>query len=203
MTPSSSLFLARTTNAAFARGVLVSMCTQPVAKTLSCFSFIFLHWKEIENVSQKSRGTRTALESPEGGASRTNLIDGGVPAGTRSPPEEEGCRRKRTRIRTITRHGNRRTKPKGIEIDEFPLSRILRLKKANLGSTRPFSRGGSSRGRVGAEGSRFEIRCMNPISTEGESVADASRKVEPVEPEEKDYSSSKCDNKNKDKNKKF
>lgn len=100
-------------------------------------------------------------------AVRTNLIDGGVPAGTKIPPDEEGCRRTRSRIRTITRHGNSNTKPNGIEIVEFLFNRILRLKKANLGSMRPFSRGGSSSGRLGAEGSRFEIRWMNPISTVG------------------------------------
>jgi hypothetical protein len=91
--------------------------------------------------------------------SNTNLIDGGAPAGMRIRPEEEGCRTKRRRIRTITRHGNNKTNPKGIEMDEFPFSRIRRLKNANLGRDRPFSREKSSiDGNAGAEGKRFVIR---------------------------------------------
>lgn len=85
-------------------------------------------------------------------------MDGGVPAGIKIPPGDEGCRTKRSRIRTITRHGNSNTKPKGIEIEELPFKRILRLKKANRGRRLPFSREASSRGRLGDDGSRFTIR---------------------------------------------
>jgi len=85
-------------------------------------------------------------------------MDGGVPAGIKMPPGEEGWRTKRSRIRIITRHGNNKTKPRGIEIDELPFSRILRRKKANLGYTPPFSFETSSRGRLGEEGNCFAIR---------------------------------------------
>lgn len=89
---------------------------------------------------------------------KANLIDGGVPAGIKIPPGEEGCRTKRSKMRTITRHGNNKTNPRGIEIDEFPFSRILRRKKANLENAPPFSLGASSRGRLGDEGNRFATR---------------------------------------------
>lgn len=92
-----------------------------------------------------------------------NLIEGGVPAGIRIPPGDEGCRTKRSRTRTITMHGNSKTKPRGIEIDELPLRRILRRKKANREKLRPFSREESSMGRLGVEGSHLEIRCFKPM----------------------------------------
>jgi hypothetical protein len=63
----------------------------------------------------------------------TDLIDGGVPAGIIMIPEDCGCRTKRISIMIMTRHGKRRTMPRGIETDEFPLSRIRRRKKANRG----------------------------------------------------------------------
>jgi len=66
-------------------------------------------------------------------------MDGGAPAGIRIRPVEEGCVTMRRTIRTITIHGNRSTKPSGIEIAEFLLSRIRRLKKANFGIIKPFS----------------------------------------------------------------
>lgn len=67
-------------------------------------------------------------------------------------------------MRIITRHGNNKTNPKGIEMEEFPFSRIRRLKNANLGRDRPFSREKSSiDGSAGVEGKRFVIRCMKPI----------------------------------------
>ena len=56
-----------------------------------------------------------------------------MPAGIKMPPGEAGCRTKRSRMRTITRHGNSKTRPRGIEIEELPFRRILRRKKANLG----------------------------------------------------------------------
>lgn len=96
----------------------------------------------------------------------TNLIEGGVPAGIRMPPGDEGCRTKRSRTRTITMHGNSKTKPRGMEMDELPFKRIRRRKKANLERLRPFSREESSRGRLGEEGSHFEIRCFRPMGAE-------------------------------------
>ena len=67
----------------------------------------------------------------------------------------------------MTRHGNSRTKPKGIEMEEFPLSLIRRLKKASFGITRPFSLEVSSRGGMtGAEGIRFARRFMNPMGAD-------------------------------------
>lgn len=99
------------------------------------------------------------MKRGKGGGFKANLIDGGVPAGIKMPPGDEGCRTKRRRIRTITRHGNNKTKPRGIEIEEFPFRRILRRKKSNLGSTLPFSRdAASSSGRLGEEGNCFAIR---------------------------------------------
>lgn len=97
----------------------------------------------------------------------TNLIDGGAPAGMRIRAGEDGWRRKRSTIRTITRHGNNKTKPKGTEIEEFRFSRIRRRKNANLGNTGPFSRENSSNdGMAGVDGRRFLIRCIKPIGTE-------------------------------------
>ena len=85
-------------------------------------------------------------------------MEGGVPAGIKIPPGDEGCRTNRSKIRTITRHGNSNTKPNGIEMEELPFNRILLLKKANLACRLPFSREASSRGRLGDDGSRFAIR---------------------------------------------
>jgi hypothetical protein len=95
---------------------------------------------------------------------RTDLIDGGAPAGINILPGDEGCRTTRIRIRITTRHGKRRTNPSGIDIEEFRFSRILLRKNDNLGTNRPFSREMSSRvGRFGEEGIRFEIFCISPI----------------------------------------
>ena len=47
MTPSNSLFLANTTNAAFARGLFVSGVAHPIWKTLSYFSLIFLQFCQL------------------------------------------------------------------------------------------------------------------------------------------------------------
>jgi hypothetical protein len=88
----------------------------------------------------------------------TNRIEGGVPAGIRIPPGDEGWRTNKSRMKTITRHGNSKTNPRGIEIDELPFNRIRRRKKANREGLRPFSRGPSSIGRLGALGSRFVMR---------------------------------------------
>lgn len=92
------------------------------------------------------------------GESKTNRMEGGVPAGIKIPPGDEGCRTKRSRMKTITRHGNSKTNPKGIEMDELPFKRMRRRKKAKGAELRPFSRGSSSMGRLGALGSRFVMR---------------------------------------------
>lgn len=62
------------------------------------------------------------------------LIEGGAPAGSNMPPGLEGCRTTRTRIRTMTMHGNNRTATSGIEIFEFPLNLILLRKKGVIRS---------------------------------------------------------------------
>jgi hypothetical protein len=77
----------------------------------------------------------------------------------RIPPGEEGCLTKISTIRTITRHGNSKTNPSGIEIDELPFNLIRRLKKANRDTSLPFSWETSSRdARAGADGRRLTIR---------------------------------------------
>jgi hypothetical protein len=50
-------------------------------------------------------------------------------------PWEFGDLTNKTNIRTTTRHGNSKTNPSGTEIEESPLSRMRRRKKANLGET--------------------------------------------------------------------
>lgn len=85
-------------------------------------------------------------------------MEGGVPAGIRMPPGDEGCRIKRSRMKTITRHGNSNTNPRGIEMEELPFKRMRRRKKAKRPAERPFSRGSSSIGRLGALGSLFVMR---------------------------------------------
>ena len=69
-----------------------------------------------------------------------------------------------TNMSTMTRHGKRRTKPKGIEMEELPLIRIRRLKKESFGTSRPFSPEKSlSDGKLGDEGIRFFRFCTRPI----------------------------------------
>lgn len=58
------------------------------------------------------------------------LIDGGAPAGTNIPPDDEGCRTTRTSISISTMQGNKSTNPKGIEMRELSLRRMRRRKKA-------------------------------------------------------------------------
>lgn len=94
----------------------------------------------------------------------TNLIDGGVPAGIKMEPGAEGWVTMRKTIRTITMHGNNKTKPRGIETEEFLLSLIRRRKNANLGITTPFSLNALSREeRCGRLGTRFASRCARPM----------------------------------------
>ena len=88
----------------------------------------------------------------------TYRMEGGVPAGIKIPPGDEGCRTKRRRMKAITRQGNNKTNPRGIEMEELPFKRMRLRKKANLDEAWPFSCETSSRGRLGALGSRFAMR---------------------------------------------
>lgn len=98
---------------------------------------------------------------------KTHLIDGGVPAGNKIRPEEEGWVMMRRNTRTITIQGNNRTKPSGIEIAEFLRSRIRRLKKANLGIMTPFSFETLSKAGAAVKyGARFARRCTNPMGAD-------------------------------------
>jgi hypothetical protein len=91
-------------------------------------------------------------------------MDGGAPEGMRMRPGEDGCLTKRKRMNTTTMHGNRSTKPSGIEMDEFPFSRIRRRKNDNRGKVRPFSFLKSSRdGMFGVEGIRLTSPCTKPM----------------------------------------
>lgn len=61
-------------------------------------------------------------------------------------------------IKIMTMQGKRRTTPSGIEMDEFPFSRILRLSTDSLGANLSFCRDKSSKvGRFGEEGIRLTI----------------------------------------------
>jgi hypothetical protein len=145
------------------------MGRHPVANTLSCCSLIFLYENVLvlyyTNMTLYIYICKSLYWDVE--KKITDLIDGGAPAGMRIRDGEDGWRRKRSTIRTITRHGNNKTKPKGTEIEEFRFSRIRRRKNANLGNTGPFSLGNSSSDGIAAvDGRRFLIRCINPIGTE-------------------------------------
>ena len=56
---------------------------------------------------------------------------GGAPAGIKIVPGEEGCITTSIRIKTMTIQGNKSTKPIGMDILEFPFSRILLLRNAD------------------------------------------------------------------------
>jgi hypothetical protein len=64
-------------------------------------------------------------------------MDGGEPAGIQVPPGLEGCLVMRTNINIMTIIGNNSTNPRGMEMEELPLSRIRREKRANRGDARP------------------------------------------------------------------
>lgn len=91
---------------------------------------------------------------------KTYRIEGGVPAGIRMPPGDAGWRTNRRSIKTITRHGNSNTNPRGIEMEELPFKRMRRRKKAKRWDPWPFSWEASSIGRLGALGSRLAMRWM-------------------------------------------
>ena len=107
-----------------------------------------------------------------------------MPAGIRIPPGDEGCRTNKSKMKTITRHGNSKTNPRGIEIDELPFNRMRRRKKANREGLRPFSRGASSIGRLGALGSRFVMRWMKLMSATGKVRVEDPAKVKSTDPEQ-------------------
>ena len=106
-----------------------------------------------------------------------------MPAGIKIPPGDEGCRTNKSRMKTITRHGNSNTNPRGIEIDELPFNRMRRRKNANREGLRPFSRGPSSMGRLGALGSRFVMRWMKLMGAIGEVYVDDPAVVKSTDPE--------------------
>lgn len=65
-------------------------------------------------------------------------------------------------------HGNSRTNPNGIEIDELPFNRMRRRKKDKPGSAGAFSLLKSSRdGKLGDEGIRLTRPCMKPMTAKG------------------------------------
>lgn len=112
------------------KGSICARAFRPVRvdwETAGCEDFIVLF--ADFSVSQ----IRSVTTDDDHKEEETNRIEGGVPAGIKIPPGDEGCRTKRSRIKTITRHGNSKTNPRGIEIDELPFNLILRRKKANLG----------------------------------------------------------------------
>jgi hypothetical protein len=65
-------------------------------------------------------------------------------------------------------HGNSRTNPNGIEIDEFPFNRIRLRKKDNAGSAWAFSLLKSSAGGgFSEEGIRLTRPCTKPMTPKG------------------------------------
>ena len=96
---------------------------------------------------------------------------GGAPAGINILPGEEGCRTKRTRIRTTTMHGKMMTTPKGTEMLELPFNLRGLRKKASREANRlergflpPFS---SDRGSCGGpEGMSLPARRKRSIGRE-------------------------------------
>ena len=65
-------------------------------------------------------------------------------------------------------HGNSRTNPNGIEIEELPFNRMRRRKKDNPGNAWAFSFLISSKdGGFGDEGIRFTRLCMELMTAKG------------------------------------
>lgn len=91
-------------------------------------------------------------------------MDGGAPAGTSNFPGDEGCRTNITIMRIMTMVGKRTTRPSGIEMDELPLRRMRRRRKARRGESRSPLDSPSSRGAtVRAVGMRFLRLCRNDM----------------------------------------
>lgn len=97
----------------------------------------------------------------------TDLIDGGVPEGTSMEAGEEGCLTNNRTMSTMTMQGNKRTMPRGIEMEEFLLSRMRRRKKANFGNIPPFSSGPES-----ADGREKGARLASRIIPMGTAVTE-------------------------------
>jgi len=70
-----------------------------------------------------------------------------------------------TKINIITRAGNKRTTPRGIDMLELPFNRNGLLKNAHLGEAFVLIFTSSSDGRFGDLGSLFITLCTNPIET--------------------------------------
>lgn len=170
MTPSSSLFLARTTKAPLARGFDVSGLRQPSTKTLSCFSLILL-WA---NTRQQSGCEGVGACCVLGAVVVAYLMAGGAPAGINILPGELGCLTNKTKMRMTTMQGNSMTTPRGMEMVEFPLRRSGRRKKARRDHNLPcvvlcFCSFSSAVGSRGPEGMILEarrIRSMVNLSRE-------------------------------------
>lgn len=75
MTPSSSLFLARTTKAPLARGLETSGSRQPSTKTLSYFSLIFLCGEAGQHAGSQGKWALMMANSPDGWRSASGHQD--------------------------------------------------------------------------------------------------------------------------------
>lgn len=95
----------------------------------------------------------------------THRIEGGPPAGIFRMPSGFGDLTKSTNIKIMTRHGNRSTRPSGMEKVESPLSRMRRRKKPNRGAVFSARRDASSNvSSVSLEVGSLLVRfCRNPI----------------------------------------
>jgi len=165
MTPSSSLFLASTTNAALALGCEVSGSTHPVTKTLSCCSLIFL---------QMGSASRAKGRSRPGEAYR---IAGGAPAGINILPGEAGCLTNRTSMKTTTMHGKTSTTPSGMDMLELPFNRKGRLKNASLDEFLLFVFNSTIVGILGGVGRRLRARRTTSMTAGGAAAAEEERYV--------------------------
>lgn len=94
----------------------------------------------------------------------TYRIDGGAPAGTNILPGEDGCLTTSIKMINTTMLGKSRTKPNGIEIEEFPFIFMRLLKNDNLdrGVLLSFFQS-SSVGALGVEGKRLSKLWTRPL----------------------------------------
>ena len=87
-----------------------------------------------------------------------------MPAGTSMRPGELGCFMTRMRINKTTKLGKRSRNPRGMDIEDLPLSLIRLRKKDNRGRVLGFSFFHSSGDGAGeTEGRRLSTRCTNPM----------------------------------------
>lgn len=168
MTPSSSLFLARTTNAALARGLLTWGSRQPLTKTLSYFSLILLMGKCV------------SVEHQTTDIPNTYRMVGGAPAGIDNRPPFPVCLNTIMRIVINSMIGNRMITPIGIEMRELPRSRIRRLKKLHLGVRYSACAATFSNcfGKAGVDGNRFLTPCKKSMMPNMHLVFRSRSKVE-------------------------